>query len=77
MSDAQHQIPKVLLRQYTYPEAGKHYIQTLQEKAKLHYFASRIRAALNRFASRTASNQETELWWWTGMKNELVTYLKD
>ena len=75
MSDAQHQ--KVLLRQFMYPEAGTHYMQTLKEKSKLNYFASRIRAALNRFATRTASNKESELWWWTGMRNELVTYLQD
>jgi hypothetical protein len=71
----------IQLSHFKYPLANHFPPIENKEMARLNYMASRIRAALRRWvaeedvtASEGDSEGEIDMWWWKGLRNELVTY---
>jgi hypothetical protein len=69
MSEVEDQL---LIHHFLYPLASVQRVNDNEEMARLNYIASRIRAALTKWGSFEEGSQ---LWWWTGLRNELVTYI--
>jgi len=61
------------IHNFSYPLSSLSRTKDNEQMARLNYMGSRVRAALCQWAT-SSNTEETALWWWTGMKKELVTY---
>lgn len=74
MSDATTTMSDVpLIQNFRYPSSSLQRQNDNEQMARLNYMASRIRAALFKWAT-ISDVVGNDLWWWTGVRKELVIY---
>jgi hypothetical protein len=64
------------ISRFRYDDASMHREYENELAAKLNYMTSRIRAILKKYEGSEFEVEDSrlELWWWTGLNKELVTY---
>jgi hypothetical protein len=65
-----------MISRFSYEEASLHRTYDNQLATRLYYMTSRIRAILCKLerSELEVEGSGLDLWWWTGLNKELVTY---